>query len=311
MFLVLFGGGRSGGRSYARTINPTLGAEIFSDTGLEGTYTSGLCDGLTKDEGSIIVEQSADVHGGSKAQGINPVQSNVGVRMIYSRTTSFYMYTQWAKRVSGTKGTTRLDATVGSGVIYGIPITGAAYTYQRMSYLDTGNGTSFIYLARDRAKGGGGDPVIVDDISLKTITMTSCLATFRAHAENASVQVCVDVPIGLCGGLLMNLDSTSNPQNYVLAYVDRAGSVSVDAAAVARLIKNVGGTMESLVLGAITYVAGAPLRVVNVGDIYKLYYNGTQIGTDQTISDAGVRIGRVACQFATDGDVIFSGYALS
>src|SRR3990167_3969201 len=61
--------------SNAAVNTPTQGAEMFTDPGLEGNYTAGLNDNLTK-IGSPIVSQSADVHGGSKAQEFTGVAAN-------------------------------------------------------------------------------------------------------------------------------------------------------------------------------------------------------------------------------------------
>jgi len=54
--------------STGKAINtPTLGAELLTDPGLEGTYTAGKANALTK-TGLPTLTESADAHGGSKAQ---------------------------------------------------------------------------------------------------------------------------------------------------------------------------------------------------------------------------------------------------
>jgi hypothetical protein len=52
----------------------------------------------------------------------------------------------------------------------------------------------------------------------------------------------------------------------------------------------VAGTYTELISTAVAYSAGAFVEVRRLAgtDTYQLFYNGSQVGTDQTISDAAI-----------------------
>lgn len=128
--------------------------------------------------------------------------------------------------------------------------------------------------------GGSAAAGTIDNVSAKALTLSTLFATkdFGRAAVDASVEATI-VSGNRCG-LVLNLDSISSPANFVIA--DHNGVT-------ARLTKCVAGTYTELISTAATYSAGAPLRVVRTAPTtYQLWYNGTQVGTDQTIADAGI-----------------------
>jgi hypothetical protein len=62
----------------------------------------------------------------------------------------------------------------------------------------------------------------------------------------------------------------------------------------------VDGTYTNLISQTVSYVAGATLQAVKVGQTVQLFYNDTQIGTDQTI-DAGIATNTIHGMFGTYG----------
>lgn len=82
---------------------------------------------------------------------------------------------------------------------------------------------------------------------------------------------------------MTNLDSTSSPANFLIAYHDGTN---------VKLDKNVGGTYTNLISAAATYSAGATLRVITYtssGSLkVRVYYNNALVGSEQTVSDAGI-----------------------
>ncbi len=78
---------------------------------------------------------------------------------------------------------------------------------------------------------------------------------------------------------MLNLDSAGSPANFVIAYHDGV---------TCKLEKCVAGTYTSLISVTTTYVAGAILTVRRQGNAVRLYYNNALIGTEQTVSDAGI-----------------------
>lgn len=119
----------------------------------------------------------------------------------------------------------------------------------------------------------------IDNLSLKQYTTADLFVSrdFRQADVDASVNAVI-VLNNPCG-LVLNLDSTSSPANYVQALHDGTN---------AQLLKCVAGVFTSLISTAATYVAGATIRLTKSGTTYTLYYNAVAISTPQTISDASI-----------------------
>ncbi len=100
----------------------------------------------------------------------------------------------------------------------------------------------------------------------------------------------------------MRVDDPANPQNFIISYLDGAGNLKTD--------KCVGGTYTAIagLTGAITYVAGQRPRIVCSGNNVSAYYNGTQVGTTQTVSDAGIVSNKNHGLFSTYAANTFTGY---
>ena len=132
--------------------------------------------------------------------------------------------------------------------------------------------------------GGSSYEYRMDDMSVKPITTSTLFSSLR-YNSTSDVTVQVDASVNPLtysktqGGLVMNLDSSASPSNFVLAYTD-----GVDAF----LEKSVSGTYTTLLSVPITYVSGATVKVIKTGTTYQLFYNGTKVGTDQTISDSSI-----------------------
>lgn len=121
--------------------------------------------------------------------------------------------------------------------------------------------------------------VYIDDASTKALTTADLMCTRILGKSNVDISIPLTVSKGTQAGIIICLDNKDTPANLILAYHDGTN---------ARLLKCVGGTYTSLINTAATYGAGQILRVVKSGTSVSLYYNGTQIGATQTVSDAGV-----------------------
>jgi hypothetical protein len=115
----------------------------------------------------------------------------------------------------------------------------------------------------------------VDDVSVKALTRSTLFATVEGNTPNVTAQVKVTISQFTKAGLVVNLDSTATPLNFIIAYVDST---------TAFLDECVNGTFTNKIIVNITYVAGALLQIVKSGTSCSLYYNGAQVGTTQTMT---------------------------
>jgi hypothetical protein len=143
----------------------------------------------------------------------------------------------------------------------------------------------------------------IDNLSCKQITLASCFATPRqTPAGDVIAEASVDCVPGSQIGVAVNIDNAANPLNMVSCYINGV-SIFLD--------KRVAGTASTVFSAAITYGAGKKVRVEKSGTTYKVFYDGVQIGADQTIADAGIIGNTLHMQFATyEGNRFYSWSAL-
>ena len=92
-------------------------------------------------------------------------------------------------------------------------------------------------------------------------------------------------------GLALSMDSSSNPANGVLVYLDGTNC---------KIDKIVGGSTSNVRTTAVTYSAGARLVVRKTGTEYRVYYNDALVGAANTISDAGIANNTLHGLFSTN-----------
>lgn len=120
----------------------------------------------------------------------------------------------------------------------------------------------------------------IDNVSVRQITLSSMFSA-SAYGTHRVTRARVTVALGCRAGVVCNMDSATNPQNFVIA--SHNGQT-------ARLTKCVAGTYTELISQSVAYVAGAFVEVRRLAgtDTWQLFYNGAQVGNNQTISDAGI-----------------------
>jgi hypothetical protein len=127
-------------------------------------------------------------------------------------------------------------------------------------------------------------------MSLKAINLASMFST-RAYFTHATTRAACTIIGNTWAGVVCNLDSASSPANFVIASHDGT---------TCRLTKAVAGVYTELVAETVAYSAGAFVEVRRLaGNDYELYYNGSKVGTTQTIADAGIIGNTLAGYFNT------------
>ena len=122
-----------------------------------------------------------------------------------------------------------------------------------------------------------------DSVSLKESTLNTWYSFVDSKRNDLIVKAAWNIPYfgsGIEAGVILNADSNTNPQNYAKVVHNGASTIS--------LIKCVAGTLSTVYSGSVAYSAGKYVECRKSGTTYQVFYNGSQIGTDQTISDAGI-----------------------
>jgi hypothetical protein len=245
------------------------GAELFTDSGLEATYTGGLCDSLVA-AGTPTVAQSGDVHGGSKAQQFAGTAYLDAVSQTNNLTAArWYAQRQWSKRTAGINGNVVFAWWDNSSFI-GRAITAASYTQIGMAALLWA--TSLETFVSRQQGGGASDTVIADDVEVKQLSDTAALIDTGSAYGRISVKLTGDAYYPL--GLVLNYTDEDNC-DYV--FLDRAGKV--------QRVKVVAGVVTVVASYAITYAAGTALIVTrHQNGTLDISYNGTSLVTGSAAS---------------------------
>jgi len=261
---------------------PTLGSELLVDGGFE-TWTSStnLTNWNENIAGTGTINQETSVfRGGANACRVDIDAGNNNTRP--SQGKSGLSNRQWVigsiyVRSSTSGKTARLDlGGDGSSPLVVFPLSATTYEQQFRSWRTDSAGNIGFYPTRISAASSS---IYWDDASLKAITGSSLFVSIPTSHSDVIVEVNATLTAGTQAGLVVNLDSAASPSSFVIAYHDGANAI---------LEKNVSGTYTTLINTAVTYVPGAAIKVVKTGTTYQLFYNGTQRGTDQTISDASI-----------------------
>lgn len=267
---------------------PTLGAELLTDPGLEATYTSGKCNTLTK-AGLPTLTESADVHGGAKAQEFTgvAVANAVNWATVAALAGQWYQFGVWGKRTVGVADSVAAMVYQAGAQPTETPArkhASASYARALISFISTSTNTLFRYAAR-QLSGTTSDTVIVDDGTFRAITYSSLF--YLQQAERADVVVKMQPAAMVDGtlfGLVLRADALTNPANAI--FVVLRWHETIDTIVYVSVLKKVGSTYTRVLNETtVTIVADAWLEVRSSGNTVKVFYNNTQRGSDLTISD--------------------------
>ncbi len=258
------------GGSALNTPNP--GTEIHDDGNAASDPAGNEADATTGwvEQSVTIASQGADKHTGSYALQGTVVGAGGGKRMEYSwasTTGMWYAVDGWMKRGTGT-----LTWTVWSNLRLSASVSAqAAWTEHKVTSRATGNPALMrVYISGDTNTG------YLDNLSIKPLTTSELLAYVKARDANVICKAGWTITGNTEAGVFVRVDDPSNPQNGLIATHDGTN---------AALIKIVGGTTTSLIDTAAAYAAGADVEIRCSGNTVQLFYNGAQVGVDQTVSD--------------------------
>lgn len=259
------------------TVSPTIGpTELIVNPGAEGTYSSGLAPNWQAIANTGSKAESADVHGGSSAQSVVATAAQreyIGPNNGVVTVGVWYQGSVWGKLNSGT---CRIYLRPAGGVGLNILTPGTLGSYVKYSLTGRATDTGLTIAADCNGPVYGAGNILLDDASVMAVSLPTAFATVRAPAADVTVQVKITRIAGTHSGIVVNLDSVANPLNFIIAYLDGRGNCVLDEC--------VNGVYANKATGVVTYGANKILKVVRSGTLCQVFYDGAQVGTDQTMT---------------------------
>lgn len=281
---VIAGSGSSEINTTAPTITPTLGANGLTNPGFEGSFVGGVGANWSKSGTPTCTQETTIKRSGSNSQKAVGDAGGVFNRTLTPTLNVWYRYSAYLYVTAGSVG---IEAATPSVKGVSAAMTAAAWTEAFFTGRcdDATIDGPFIHIA------SAGTTLYADDTGMYPITFSTCLALLGTITRQDTTYVChPTLGIGPQAGLVINYLDASN---FVIGFYNRATGK-------AELLKCVTGTWTSLINTTVAYSAGAELKIIVSGTTYQLWYNGAQVGINQTISDA---LGTGVYAFATDASV--------
>lgn len=257
---------------------------------------------------ATLSSQADERTGGSGTKSLQAVRGTgnlTAYRTVFGATTGkWYRWSGWLRNTTSTVGVGFTQSNTSySGIVPPSPgIASTSWTQISGSVRVTAANpaiSAYVY-----TNGAGR----FDDVEMYELSLAS-LFSLVVHSS-PDVDISTEITRPSDGywqvGVAARVDSATSPANFILALsVNTNGSHSI------HLTKCVAGTYTTVQTATVTYVAGARLRLVCSGNSASVYYNDVQIGSTQTISDAGIISNTLHGLFSTSADAIFSGTTMT
>lgn len=271
------GSGFIGGHGGLAVPMPTLGVELLPDPGLEQWLSAtNLTNWSETIAGASTVNQETSIfHGGANSARLDVDSSNTTASVstsIVGAAGDWVLLSAWAK--CSTTGKTARMAYGASQADYTLTTA-----WQQLTLIHRYTGSS--HSPALRSLSAASSSIYWDDASVKKITLASMFSAKDIALTDAIVKCKATIVAGARAGVVGWLDSKNAPANFLLAHHNGTNAI---------LTKCVGGTYTPLIDTAAAYSAGAYVEIRRTAgtNTFALYYNGSKIGADQTVSDAGI-----------------------
>ena len=272
---------------------PSTGSELLTDGGLEIWSGASTLTSWTEfvSGSSTINRESSIVHSGSYSARLDVDASGNAVLIQQSISNSLYDWlyiSGWAYSSSLGKQS-QMSENNAQQVISMNP--GTTWTQYIWSVQASKDDTDFQFKRAAGASSSGS--LYGDDFSIKVTVLSSMLAVNQFSTSYGILKAAWSITSGVQAGIIMCLDDPANPQNMITCYHNRTNLI---------FSKRVAGVVTTLISTTATYVAGANVEIRRVWgtNVFRAYYNGSQVGTDQTISDSTIINNKYHGLFSTD-----------
>jgi len=253
--------------SSKNVITPTLGSEMWDADA--AAFTSGTYGWTVYGSNTIAnVSNALEITYVDRGDG-----AFVSLRAL-SDLSSDLTVGQWYLFTVDTKintGSAIIRVNNGATPTTALPTTSSSFEQRQVSIRSvsaTNGSVNFSALS-------SGEVITVDNTSLKPLTLSSLFSSVSTSDSDVIADANVVLTAGTQAGLVLNLDSTSSPANFIIVYHDGT-SVKVDEA--------VAGVYTNKQTTTVTYSAGAVLRAIREGTKLRVYYNNALVGAELTMT---------------------------
>lgn len=292
-------GTKSGGKM---SISPSFGTDLFDEGA--GTFASGTY-GWDPNMADVIanVSNSLEVtHYNNNIYG--PYNYLQGVGDLTTDTTPDVWYAAQfdAKVQTGGQVNISCGYQAGQAQVNADMITSTTFTPQYRSFR-AGSNRPFIAFYNMNT----GQKAYIDNITLKPLSLSSLFSTVSTSDKDIVVSSDVTLSPGTQAGLATNINSASTPTAGLVAYHDGT-NLHFDKFTAPT-------TWTSLINTAVTYSAGAILRVITYHSDantlkVRVYYNNVLVGSEQTVSDSSIISNTIHGLFSTYSGNTFDNFSL-
>lgn len=150
-------------------------------------------------------------------------------------------------------------------------------------------GTSTAFAFNGGSTWGGA----VDNVVCNELVTSELIASIPFALSGGTVSAAVTWTIGYQAGLVLCLDSVTDPKNFILVILNNYGSTRC------QVFKCVAGVYSQVKDTAVTYSAGAVLTATKSGTSVTVKYNGSAVGTAATVSDSSIVNNKYHGMFST------------
>lgn len=185
----------------------------------------------------------------------------------------FYRTSYWGKRGSNTQ--------FGISTFEPLYENDLSWTEKQAGHISGGAVTTAYLL-------GSTGTFYADDYQVKQLVTSNLFAVREFNKSNVDISVKITRTENEYGGIVLCLDDITTPTDYIIVGINSYDFSAGNAIYTLKVAKVVGGVYTAISAYGVGYVADAVLRVVKNGAAIKCFYNGTQIGDDIFVSDAGI-----------------------
>jgi hypothetical protein len=272
------GAGTAAIASGKAVLTPTLGNEILADGGMENwNSATDLTSWLETLNGtSTINREGANKYAGNYACRFDLDASDSEVRITYGGYVGllnrFYEFDAYG--AASNAGDAVYIGTGGDVNTLRLCVLGTSYALYQSTFHVVSANQYFIF----KRSGAASHSLYMDNASVKLITTNTMFRVVYLNQQNVIAWASAQNSNDLMNGVSIHLDSYTNPQNGVFA---GCGLTKI------YLYQFLAGTLTMITSFSYTPVSGAVIKLIQNGITVQVWYNGAQVGTDQTI-DASV-----------------------